>query len=213
MCEKFQSISAEKQRTILSAALSEFSERGYYKANTNAICEKAGISKGLLFHYFGSKKALYLYLLEDVMKEMTRRLYAYVGMEKTDLFDLITATSLAKMRVGAEMPEGYRLIYEAFLATPDELSEEMKRSFRNTYAEQRAQVLLLVDASKFKPSVSKERAVDLLLACTEGIFNRYYELYRHMTPEEALPHMDSIRQELIESLLLLKSAFYKEEYL
>lgn len=213
MCEKFQSISAEKQRTILSAALSEFSERGYHKANTNAICEKAGISKGLLFHYFGSKKALYLYLLEDVMKEMTRRLYAYVGMEKTDLFDLITATSLAKMRVGAEMPEGYRLIYEAFLATPDELSEEMKRSFRNTYAEQRAQVLLLVDASKFKPSVSKERAVDLLLACTEGIFNRYYELYRHMTPEEALPHMDSIRQELIESLLLLKSAFYKEEYL
>ena len=34
-----------------------------------------------------------------------------------------------------------------------------------------------------------------------------------MTPEEALPHMDSIRQELIESLLLLKTAFYKEEYI
>ena len=147
------------------------------------------------------------------MKEMTRRLYEYVGREKTDLFDLITETSLAKMRVGAEMPEGYRLIYEAFLATPDELSAEMKRSFRNTYAEQRAQVLRLVDESKFKPSVSKERAVDLLLACTEGIFNRYYELYRHMTPEEALPYMDSIRQELIESLLLLKTAFYKEEYI
>lgn len=213
MCEKFLAIGAEKQRAILQAALSEFAERGYHKANTNTICEKAGISKGLLFHYFGSKKALYLYLLDDVMKEMTRRLYEYVGREKTDLFDLITETSLAKMRVGAEMPEGYRLIYEAFLATPDELSEEMKRSFRNTYTEQRAQVLLLVDESKFKPTVSKERAVDLLLACTEGIFNRYYELYRHMTPEEALPHMDSIRQELIESLLLLKTAFYKEEYL
>jgi AcrR family transcriptional regulator len=58
MCEKFRAISEEKQRTILDAALTEFSERGYHKANTNTICEKAGISKGLLFHYFGSKKAL-----------------------------------------------------------------------------------------------------------------------------------------------------------
>lgn len=213
MCEKFLAISAEKQRAILKAALSEFSERGYHKANTNVICEKAGISKGLLFHYFGSKKALYLYLLDDVMKEMSQRVIEYTRHDKTDLFDLMTEVSIAKMRVGAEMPEEYRLIYEAFLVTPDELSGEMDRRFGNSYDEQKAQMLLLVDGSKFKPSVSKERAIDLLLACTEGMFKRYYDEYRRMTPDEALPHIDSVRKELIENLLLLKAAFYKEEYL
>ncbi len=213
MCEKFQTISAEKQRTILDAALTEFSERGYHKANTNAICEKAGISKGLLFHYFGSKKSLYLYLLNDVMKEMSRRLIAYTRQDKTDLFDLMTEVSIAKMRVGAEMPEGYRLVYEAFLVTPDELTKDINRNYANAYAEQRGQMLMLADGSKFKPSVSVERAIDLLLACTEGMFKRYYDQYRRMTPEEALPHIDGVRKELIENLLLLKSAFYKEEYL
>ncbi|EMV4835388.1 helix-turn-helix transcriptional regulator, partial [Listeria monocytogenes] len=50
----------EKRLKILEAAMGEFTEKGYQAASTNKICEKAGVSKGLIFHYFGSKEKLYI---------------------------------------------------------------------------------------------------------------------------------------------------------
>ena len=42
MCEKFLAISAEKQRAILKAALSEFSERGYPKPARMSSARRPG---------------------------------------------------------------------------------------------------------------------------------------------------------------------------
>ena len=46
----------EKKQKIYQAALEEFVEHGYQNASTNRITQRAGISKGLLFHYFKNKK-------------------------------------------------------------------------------------------------------------------------------------------------------------
>ncbi|MDR1559864.1 MAG: TetR/AcrR family transcriptional regulator [Clostridiales bacterium] len=53
-----------KRQDILNAAILVFSKHPYRLANTNDISASAGISKGLLFHYFATKKALYLNALE-----------------------------------------------------------------------------------------------------------------------------------------------------
>jgi AcrR family transcriptional regulator len=49
----------EKRKRIISISMEEFLNNGYSGASTNTITSKAGISKGLLFHYFGSKKELF----------------------------------------------------------------------------------------------------------------------------------------------------------
>ena len=59
MFENFLKIDITKQKRVLAAALEVFSREGYLRANTNEIAALAEISKGLLFHYFGSKKNLY----------------------------------------------------------------------------------------------------------------------------------------------------------
>lgn len=46
----------KKKDQIAASALKEFAEKGFEQASTNTICKEAGVSKGLLFHYFGSKK-------------------------------------------------------------------------------------------------------------------------------------------------------------
>ena len=55
-------VDVEKRDKIINSALKEFSINTFQKASTNTIVEDAGISKGLLFHYFGSKEKLYKYL-------------------------------------------------------------------------------------------------------------------------------------------------------
>jgi AcrR family transcriptional regulator len=44
---------------MLAAAHDEFCERGYARATTRAIAERAGVAEPLLFRHFGSKAALF----------------------------------------------------------------------------------------------------------------------------------------------------------
>ena len=52
-----------KRDALLTAAMSKFAKNGYKKTTTDEIILEAEISKGLLFHYFGTKKDLYILAL------------------------------------------------------------------------------------------------------------------------------------------------------
>jgi AcrR family transcriptional regulator len=59
--------SRDPERTkaaILAASTKEFTEKGFGSARINAIAERAGTNKRMLYHYFGGKEALYLAVLE-----------------------------------------------------------------------------------------------------------------------------------------------------
>ena len=51
---------ADREQQILDAAVAEFGERGYAHASMAAIAQRAGMSKPLVYEYFGSKEGLYL---------------------------------------------------------------------------------------------------------------------------------------------------------
>jgi AcrR family transcriptional regulator len=50
---------------ILEAATQEFAENGMGGARVDAIAERAGTNKRMLYHYFGDKEQLYLRVLEE----------------------------------------------------------------------------------------------------------------------------------------------------
>ncbi|MEU4559487.1 TetR/AcrR family transcriptional regulator [Actinoplanes sp. NPDC023936] len=51
---------ADREQQILDAAVQGFAERGFAYASMAAIAQRAGISKPLVYEYFGSKEGLYL---------------------------------------------------------------------------------------------------------------------------------------------------------
>lgn len=55
----FKKLKPDKQNIILMSAIEEFFKYGFKDASTNRIVEKAEISKGSLYYYFGSKSDLY----------------------------------------------------------------------------------------------------------------------------------------------------------
>ncbi len=56
---------------ILDIALNHFIQFGYHGTSTRKIAEEAGISSGLMFHYFSNKQALYEALVEIGCEKMT----------------------------------------------------------------------------------------------------------------------------------------------
>ena len=56
----------ERRRLILDAATGLFLRRPYGQVSISDIADAAGVAKGLLHHYFGSKRDLYLQVVRDV---------------------------------------------------------------------------------------------------------------------------------------------------
>jgi TetR/AcrR family transcriptional regulator len=58
---------------ILAFATDEFAARGFDGARVDAIVERCGISKNLLYHYFDSKEALFIRVMERAYAAMRER--------------------------------------------------------------------------------------------------------------------------------------------
>ncbi len=67
---------------IHQAALAEFADVGYGGARVDMIAERAGVNKRMLYHYFGNKDDLFLYVLERAYEKIRAH------EEKLDLVNL-----------------------------------------------------------------------------------------------------------------------------
>ena len=62
----------ESRRVILEHALVLFSSRGYDATTMKMIAEAAGISPGLIYHYFDGKERLLEAIFEESMRDVAR---------------------------------------------------------------------------------------------------------------------------------------------
>ncbi len=74
--------SSDKRQRIIDAAVNLFSEKGYHGATTALISKEAGVSQGLLFHYFRDKEDLFTSIVKDKYNTFTGELERRVGNSK-----------------------------------------------------------------------------------------------------------------------------------
>lgn len=88
--ETRRKISSERRRLIvLKTAGQCFAEKGYKKTTTDEIARRSGVSKGLVFHFFGSKRRLFESIIEDSLNQWaTLSEYRASGVEKNSLEEL-----------------------------------------------------------------------------------------------------------------------------
>ncbi len=58
----------ERRAQILACARRLFSERSYAAVSTSEIASEAGVARGLLHHYFGTKRELYLEVVRTLVR-------------------------------------------------------------------------------------------------------------------------------------------------
>lgn len=70
--EQFDDIRKQKKELIMGVALELFAENGYHSTSISQIAKKAGISKGLTYNYFESKKDI----LDEIIKKGFLSIYS-----------------------------------------------------------------------------------------------------------------------------------------
>ena len=87
MNEKFFNLKKEKQDRIINAVLKTIALHGYEHASTEDIVREAGISKGLLFHYFESKKGMLEFVYEYSTRYAMLELRSAIREPSADFFE------------------------------------------------------------------------------------------------------------------------------
>jgi TetR/AcrR family transcriptional regulator len=208
MSETFEKIPADEQERIRQAALQEFAQNGYRRASTNAIVKAAGIPKGTLFYFFGSKRKLFLYLLDDAIRKYIAFVQTDRGELPRELFERLLAREQVKLRFAAAYPLLFRFFSKVFLDIPSELQEEMESRFRE-YSRASAQDLMGdLDLSRFREGVDVGQAVDLVHVLLEGIFARYTTRLREADAEELNGLVEEISAECRRYFEMVQEGIY-----
>lgn len=204
--EKFQNLLPEKQRVIVDAALAAFGTGGYKKTAINDIAVAAGISKALVFHYFGTKKALYLYLTEVCGRTLIQEESEKLDKSVTDFFDRILLATDIKISMMRRHPAILSFLNSAYFETDAEVKGDLQAFFTSDEGEVFRQRLVLdgMDASKFKEGVDPKLVMKMLTWMGYG--------YMNASPLKTQIDLDAIYKEFEACVLLLKNNLYKEEY-
>lgn len=188
MNSKFFDLAKEKQDRMINAALKIFAQNGYKGASTDEIVKEAGISKGLLFHYFVSKLGVYTFIYDYSTKYMTLELTTSVDKEETDFFEIYKQIEAAKMNALKNYPymqeflnsAVYEDVSEALLAV-----EEKKNALTEVYDHIYGQI----DTEALRPEVDAGRLHKILELTMKGLMEEHFRegsfqpemLYREVT--------------------------------
>ena len=130
MNDKFFELKKDKQDRMINAALKVFAMQGYKHASTDDIVKEAGVSKGLLFHYFESKLGVYEFIYEYSVRYMVLELGTMVSGSENNLFEVMKQVEFARMNAMREYPFMQQFLNRATSEDVGEvlLATEEKRS-------------------------------------------------------------------------------------
>jgi len=134
MNEKFFDLNREKQDRMINAALRIFAENGYRHASTDTIVKEAGISKGLLFHYFTSKMGLFSFLFDYSVRYMLFEYDRLISAKETDYFKIHKEMERAKLNVLRSYPYMNEFIEKSLQENQLDVIETIEIS-KNNYLE------------------------------------------------------------------------------
>ncbi len=203
--DKFFALPKERQDTIINAALHIFAKYDYKKASTDEIAALAGISKGLIFHYFGSKKGLYLFLHEYAANFIMDEMREYSDSSETDFFKLIVNSQTCKMSMLAKHPDCMAFIIKAYYEESPEVKSEIDTKYGDIEKSSSESFLARADLGKLREDVSPEMLVNIIMWFAEGFM-------RTRTPEE-LSDMSRLNDIYLEYIEMLRRLVYKPEFL
>lgn len=127
----------ERKSQLLDLAISLFGDRSYEEISIDEFAKHGGISKGLLYHYFPSKRALYV----AAVKHAADRLLDETKVERTNQpgsHDALRQGLAAYLRYVEEHAAAYAFLLRSGVGSDDEVAaivEETRVRFAARVAE------------------------------------------------------------------------------
>lgn len=124
MNDKFFDLSREKQDRMINGAIEVFAKNGFKHASTDDMVKAVDVSKGLWFHYFGSKLGLYTFVYGYSVKYMILELSSVVDADEKNYFEIMKQIEFAKMRIRKSYPYMTLFLEQVLTETDTDILEQ-----------------------------------------------------------------------------------------
>jgi len=202
--EHFINPHAEEQTALINAAMNIFGKNGYKKASVGDIAKEAGLAKGMINYYFGSKKNLYFYLAELCGRNMTEEMEKNYDPDVTDFFDNLKMMTRIKISLIKAHPAMFSFLTSFYLEQDPDVKDGVQEYMAKSLKQREQRVFKDVDVSKFKDDVDPRLIDRLLVWAGEGMAN-------NMKQGFDFEQIEDFTKELFACLDIMKKYFYKEE--
>ena len=211
MYRTFLNLEVEKQHKIINSALKEFSINNYDTASTNKIIKDAKISKGILYHYFGSKKNLYLYLYEYVTTIFIDAINSRLDLEEPDIFKRYEQIMKIKLELIKQYHTLFDFLKKTYIETSLEVRSELDQYNLTLQNSSYESVFAGIDYDLFHKNIDSKKAIDTIRWVTDGISDRYEEqLKSNVDNSEAFNQLlEQCMEEANDYFQFLKQLVYK----
>lgn len=147
-------------RKILDGALAEFSGQGYGGSSINRLCAAQDISKGIVYHYFDTKDALFLACVEECFRQLTDFIRVRMDPARGSAEARLECYFNARWTFFREHPVYQRIFCEAVMTPPAHLIGEIRRR-RQDFDDLNTEILEeLLSSVPLRPDITKEEAAD-----------------------------------------------------
>jgi TetR/AcrR family transcriptional regulator len=204
---KFFNLDPEKQDRIINAAINEFAQKGYDNASTNEMVKEAGISKGLLFHYFKNKKQLFFFLFDYCYNIVADEFYKKVDLAESDFFKRIRQAVQIKMDLQTKYPDILTFIQEAFMQDSPEIKDEFDKKKQELNAVNIGIIYDGIDLTKFRDDVDVQKILKVISWTFEKMSDEEL-LKAKMVPGHKIDY-DKVLMEAEEYFEIFIKCFYK----
>ncbi|MEG0329105.1 MAG: TetR/AcrR family transcriptional regulator [Longicatena sp.] len=158
---------------ILQAAIIEFGTKSYDASSLNTICVNNNISKGLMYHNFRNKDALYLQCVTLCFNEITMYLskeeYTSENYQENikKLIDL-------RFRFFQENPYYKSIFFNSLFQPPKHLSAEIKQIRKQFDAFNALQYTSIIQRVTLREDISEKEALEYFFIF-QDMFNGYFQ--------------------------------------
>lgn len=198
----------KKRDTLLTVAMSKFANNGYKKTTTDEIILSAEISKGLLFHYFGTKKDLYIFLFEYANAKIMQDFYKRIDMKKRDIFERLRNIFLLKFELTNKYPAIFDFVASVYFEKDPAVAAKINKCSNQLFQDAQKETFKDIDLSLFKPNIDVSKAIDVIIYTFRGYSEAQASPEKHI--EDYNKENERYIKEIDDYIRVLRAAFYKE---
>ncbi|OON82436.1 TetR/AcrR family transcriptional regulator [Streptomyces tsukubensis] len=172
---------------LLAAATRLFAEQGYDRTSVQEIVEAAGVTKGALYHYFGSKEDLLQEVYARVLRLQQERLDAYVDAPDPVETRLRAAAADVVVTTIDNLDDA-----AIFFRSMHHLSPEKNKQVRSERRRYHERFRALVEEGQRQGTFSTETPADLVVDYHFGSVHHLSTWYRpggSLTPQQVADHL------------------------
>lgn len=191
----------------MNAAMKEFAQKGFKNASTDEIVKEAAISKGALFHYFNSKKDLFLFLYDYSLDVLMNEIILKFDYNEKDFFARLRQGSRLKLEILKKHPEMYNYIVSAYMEDSGEVKEELVNKKNGLIENSQGFLYEGIDFTKFKEGIDIKKAIEIIIWTMEGFTSKELKRVKNLSLYEE--NFNELIKEADIYLEMLKKSFYK----